>query len=826
MRIYFFILHIVLLAEGFSVHSKVYFSRVRQIHIRTRGDFNAELMVVTGFGTKSMLKLSRIALCFRDKKKRGIMQLLTPEYVAKYSSENWLADCNQRPIHVKILRKGDSLERKHVTDYTKSLVFVNDTYRCALRSGIVPLCGADAYRDRRDDDRTLFTLLDEFRFESPGFMHLLPAINDRDQARLWVTNFGLTIRGHVLGIDLTGQLPARKCKAPFVWPNSVEFVASGYFTGINSPGILVADGFLVPGKTNGNIWFVTDPGGDQEVAIRLVTSKSWFYHRAIPLKLGGHEGILTARAYLPMMPFSRPQGELVWIEKPNTLNPTASWNLPWREVVIAQGPDVMFEVLDLDPDDQTLEIFAAEFFGRKLTMHSIMWDDRRNSPVVVERQVIDENLGQAYSVTVADLQGEKSHLLVTTHEYEPDPTLDKTPFYWIPGTNSKWTYTSSPVPVGSRSIQNSNSTIGGSLFAYRIPKKWRQYRPSDYLTEDRLIQQLPRVFRTLEQAEAGYLELGQVEQAIRVLGIDEVNVDEGELSRMLQDVDWDGSGKLDFQQFRDVMLGMFKSSRRGAGGWAQALWRLGGAMGLSMRNIETAISALDEEGFRARLPAVFAQIDRDGSGSIDMEEMKQAMQSMGVTCSDVELAAMFMDADWDGNGQIDFAEFENLMLRMLFGTRGGGNVFASALNRLEAVLKSTVSSPEAVRWTRSTLASGFRVKRASINPGAPGFAYPFHPHVSMKAQGRPPHILLAGDCADAAYVLQPVFREGDEEPQYELMASLAFEGTVGSIAVGQVATETSVDDGWAKFFVPVYETDRIYMFKCGGPPVEGVEPSW
>ena len=755
-----------------------------------------------------------------------VQSLIPKQAIAEHSVVNWLFDWTQRPIHVKILRKGDSLERKFVSDYTKSLVFVNDTYRCALRSGIVPLCGTDAYRDRRDDDKTLFTLLDEFRFESPGFMHLLPAIDKSDEARLWVTNFGLTIGGRVVGIDVSGQLPAKKCKAPFVWPNSVEYVPGGYFTGISEPGILVSDGFLVPGKTKGNIWFITDPGGDAERAIRLVTTKSWFYHKAAPYKFGEHEGILTARAYMPMMPFSSPQGELVWIEKPNTLNPTASWNLPWREVVLAQGPDVMFEVVDLDPDDQSVEIFAAEFFSRKLTMHSLVWDDSRNSPVVVERQVIDDDLGQAYSVSVADLQGEKSHLIVTTHEYEPDPTLDKTPLYWIPGTNSKWTYTSSPAPFGSRSIQGSNSTVGGSLFAYRIPSNWRKYRMSDALTEDRFNRRLPQLFRKLDPGEAGYLDQSQVEQAMRLLGIDLVNVQAGELSRRLEDVDWDGSGQLDYEQFRAVMQEMFKSSKRGSGVWAQALRRLESALGLSIRNLESAISALDESAFRARLPAVFEQIDRDGSGAIDMDEMKRAMQSMGVTCSDVELAAMFMEADWDGNGLIDYHEFENLMLRLFFGARTGGNPFASALNRLEAALKSTVPLPDGVVWKRSTLASGFRVKRSSINPGAPGFAYPFHPHVSMKAQGRPPHILLAGDCADAAYVFQPVFRDGDEEPQYDLMASLAFEGTVGSIAVGQVTTESSLDDGWAKFFVPVYETDRVYIFKCGAPPTEGVEPSW
>ncbi len=51
--------------------------------------------------------------------------------------------------------------------------------------------------------------------------------------------------------------------------------------------------------------------------------------------------------------------------------------------------------------------------------------------------------------------------------------------------------------------------------------------------------------------------------------------------------------------------------------------------------------------------------------------------------------------------------------------------------------------------------------------------------------------------------------------RYELMATIGVDGTVGSLAVGYTATPGSPDDGWAKLFVPVYEKDRIYVFKCG-----------
>eukprot|EP00961_Rhodomonas_salina_P235400 3181693-Rhodomonas_salina.1 len=56
------------------------------------------------------------------------------------------------------------------------------------------------------------------------------------------------------------------------------------------------------------------------------------------------------------------------------------------------------------------------------------------------------------------------------------------------------------------------------------------------------------------------------------------------------------------------------------------------------------------------------------------------------------------------------------------------------------------------------------------------------------------------------------------------MATFGCEGTVGSIGVGWGDTLQSVDDGWVKFFVPVYEENRVYMIKCGGSNVQRFTP--
>ncbi len=68
----------------------------------------------------------------------------------------------------------------------------------------------------------------------------------------------------------------------------------------------------------------------------------------------------------------------------------------------------MFTVVDLDPDDTTTEVFAAEFFTERLTLHSVAWSSLRGAPVVLRSKVIDALLGPAYAVAMADITGPNS----------------------------------------------------------------------------------------------------------------------------------------------------------------------------------------------------------------------------------------------------------------------------------------------------------------------------------------------------------------------------------------------------------------------------------
>ena len=61
------------------------------------------------------------------------------------------------------------------------------------------------------------------------------------------------------------------------------------------------------------------------------------------------------------------------------------------------------------------------------------------------------------------------------------------------------------------------------------------------------------------------------------------------------------------------------------------------------------------------LRETFAQIDKDGSGSIDREELKGALLEQNASMKDSQIDQLLTMADTDGNGVIDFEEYKIVM---------------------------------------------------------------------------------------------------------------------------------------------------------------------
>jgi calmodulin len=96
-----------------------------------------------------------------------------------------------------------------------------------------------------------------------------------------------------------------------------------------------------------------------------------------------------------------------------------------------------------------------------------------------------------------------------------------------------------------------------------------------------------------------------------------------ELEDILNEIDKDGSGSIEFDEFLSMMG----------------------------RKVQQADS-------ESELRAAFAVFDRDGSGTISAEELRNVMKSIGENLSDSEIDEMIKEADANGDGNIDCELFE------------------------------------------------------------------------------------------------------------------------------------------------------------------------
>ncbi len=266
--------------------------------------------------------------------------------------------------------------------------------------------------------------LGEISISNPSFVQLLH-LHDSAPPSLWITEFSGNpfVSGKVYTIenvtsyypDFTKAVPVLKSSS-FKWPNKLSTAPKelGDF-------VVVSDGFLVPGKSTGAVYLLQANCSDSGYSsmqrrlesckkVELTTSKlGWFYDMAQwkDVNEDGKMDIVTARATKPII--GNTGGELLWLEQPQS-DPLGS--VPWKEHVLTSGPDVGFTVADLQAGDHQFEVFATEFFSKRLTLFTI---STKNASVSSSRD-IDTEIGPAYAVSVVDLNSDGSEdLLVTNH---------------------------------------------------------------------------------------------------------------------------------------------------------------------------------------------------------------------------------------------------------------------------------------------------------------------------------------------------------------------------------------------------------------------------
>merc|ERR1711887_153664 len=146
---------------------------------------------------------------------------------------------------------------------------------------------------------------------------------------------------------------------------------------------------------------------------------------------------------------------------------------------------------------------------------------------------------------------------------------------------------------------------------------------ADQLTEEQ-IAEFKEAFSLFDKDGDGTITTKELGTVMRSLG---QNPTEAELQDMINEVDADGNGTIDFPEFLSLMA-------------------------RKMKDTDT-----EEE-----LVEAFKVFDRDGNGLISAAELRHVMTNLGEKLTDEEVDEMIREADVDGDGRINYEEFVRMMM--------------------------------------------------------------------------------------------------------------------------------------------------------------------
>nr|XP_051682743.1 calcium-binding protein 4 isoform X3 [Oryctolagus cuniculus] len=141
------------------------------------------------------------------------------------------------------------------------------------------------------------------------------------------------------------------------------------------------------------------------------------------------------------------------------------------------------------------------------------------------------------------------------------------------------------------------------------------------------VRELRVAFQEFDRDRDGRITVAELQQAAPALLGEPL--DSAELQEMLREVDLNGDGTVDFDEFLVMMVRCMKDDSKGKS---------------------------EEE-----LSDLFRMFDKNADGYIDLDELKIMLQATGETITEDDIEELMKDGDKNNDGRIDYDEFLEFM---------------------------------------------------------------------------------------------------------------------------------------------------------------------
>jgi len=137
---------------------------------------------------------------------------------------------------------------------------------------------------------------------------------------------------------------------------------------------------------------------------------------------------------------------------------------------------------------------------------------------------------------------------------------------------------------------------------------------------------LRKAFQMFDQTKSGYIETIKISTILNTMG---QLFDEAELNRLIEENDTESAGKVNFDAFCNI--------------------------------VGTFLEEEDDEAMQQELKEAFRLYDREGNGYITTSTLKEILAALDDKLSSSDLDGIIAEIDTDGSGTVDFDEFMEMM---------------------------------------------------------------------------------------------------------------------------------------------------------------------